>query len=108
MSSGLADDVLGSFSVNQLRDLASAMGSRGVEPPKRNLGKKELLAFFRNKKTDAALTLFAHRIEAITPYKHLFLYSLDPAKFSFSKAKSRIEAAYPHLVGGVHEGYSQV
>src|ERR1700690_3907658 len=102
MSAGIAD-VLGSFSVNQLRDLAFAMGSRGVEPPKRNLGKEELLAFFENKKTDANLPLFAHRIEAITPYKHLFLYSLDASKFSFSKTKARIEGVYPKFIGGVRD-----
>jgi hypothetical protein len=107
MSSGITD-VIGSFSLTQLRDLAFAMGSRGIEPPKRNLGREELLAFFKNKKTDVTLALFAHRIEAITPYKHLFLYSLDPSKFSFSRAKSRIEAAYPHFIGGVREVDPQI
>ena len=102
MSSGISD-VLGSFSLSQLRDLAVAMGSRGVEPPKHNLGKSELLAFLKNKKSDAALALFAHRIEAITPYKHLFLYSLDASKFSLPKAKTRIQAAYPSFIGGVRE-----
>lgn len=107
MSAGIAD-VLGSFSLNQLRDLALAMGSRGVEPPKRNLGKEELLAFFKNKKTDANLALFAHRIEAITPYKHLFLYSLDASKFSFSKTKARIEGVYPKFIGGIRDVDPQV
>src|ERR1700734_4004663 len=107
MSSGITD-VIGSFSLTQLRDLAFAMGSRGIEPPKRNLGREELLAFFKNKKTDVTLALFDHRIEAITPYKHLFLYSLDPSKFSFSRAKSRIEAAYPHFIGGVREVDPQI
>jgi hypothetical protein len=107
MSSGITD-VLGSFSLTQLRDLAFAMGSRGMEPPKRNLGREELLGFLKSKKTDAALALFAHRIEAVTPYKHLFLYSLDPSKLSFSKAKARIEAAYPHFIGGVREVDPQV
>jgi len=102
MSAGIAD-VIGSFSVNQLRDLASAIGSRGAEPPKRNLDKAELLAFFKNKKTDASLALFAHRIEAITPYKHLFLYSLDASKFSFSKTKARIEGAFPKLIGSLRD-----
>lgn len=102
MSSGITD-VLGSFSVNQLRDLAFAMGSRGMELPKRNLGKEELLGLFRHKKTDAALALFAHRIEAISPYKHLFVYSLDASEFSFSKAKAQIEAAFPHFVGAIRD-----
>jgi len=73
MNSGIAD-VLGSFSVAQLRDLAFAMGSRGVELPKQNLSKEELLALLKRRTTDAALALFAHRIEAVTPYKHLFVY----------------------------------
>ena len=106
MSAGM-EDVLGSFSVNQLRDLVFAMGSRGLEPPKRNLGKEELLAFFKNKKTDANLPLFAHRIEAITPYKHLFLYSLDASKFSFAKTKARIEGVYPKFIGGIRAVGSQ-
>jgi hypothetical protein len=95
--------VLGSFSVNQLRDLAFAMGSRGVELPKHNLGKEELLGLFEHKKKDAALALFAHRIEAITPYKHLFVYSLDANQFSFPKAKARIEATFPNFIGGIRE-----
>jgi hypothetical protein len=76
MSSGITD-ILGSFSVNQLRELAFAMGSRGVEAPKQSLGKEQLLGLLEKKKTDEHLSLFTHRIEAIIPYKHVFLYSLD-------------------------------
>ena len=107
MSSGIAD-ILGSFSVNQLRALAFAMGSHGVEIPKQSVGKEELLGLFQNKKADTALALFAHRIETITPYKHLFVYSFDASRFSFSKAKERIEAAFPNFVGNVRKVDPQV
>jgi hypothetical protein len=107
MSSGITA-VLGSFSVNQLRDLALAMGSRGLELPRRNLGKEELLGLLKNKKTDASLALFAHRIEAITPYKHLFVYSLEASGSGLSKLKERIEAVFPNLVGGIREVDPQV
>jgi len=86
MSSGITD-VLGSFSVNQLRDLAFAMGSRGVEVPKRNLGREELLGLLKHKKTDASLALFAHRIEAISPYKHLFVYCKRQANHILAAAE---------------------
>jgi hypothetical protein len=102
MSAGITE-VLGSFSSSQLRDLAFAMGSHGVKLPKQSLGKEELLGLLREKKADTTLALFAHRIETITPYKHLFVYSLDASKFSFSKVKALIEAAYPNLIGGVRE-----
>lgn len=107
MSSGITD-ILGSFSLHQLRDLAFAMGSHGVQVPKQSLAKEELLGLLQHKKTDAALALFAHRIEAITPYKHLFVYSLDAGKFSFSKAKARIEAAFPKFIGSVRNVDPQV
>jgi hypothetical protein len=102
MGAGITD-IIGSFSSSQLRDLAFAMGSHGVKPPKQSLGKEELLGLLREKNTDASLALFAHRIETITPYKHLFVYSLDATKFSFSKIKVLIEEAYPNLIGGVQE-----
>jgi hypothetical protein len=105
MSAGITE-VLGSFSVNQLRDLVFAMGSRGVEPPKRNLGKEELLSFFKNRKNDTNLSLFAHRIEAVTPYKHLYLYSLSN-KFSFRETVGRIAEIYPKFVGSVRQVDSQ-
>jgi len=31
------------------------------------------------------------------------VYSLDASQFSFSKAKARIEAAFPHFMGGIRE-----
>jgi hypothetical protein len=83
--------------------LALAMGSRGVAAPKRAFGKEQLLALFANKKTDETLSLFTHRIEAITPYKHLFVYSVDPSQFKFPKLKVRIEAAFPGIIGGIRD-----
>lgn len=99
MNSGLVD-ILGSFSVNQLRDLAFAMSSRGVVLPKHNAGKELLLEALKAKATDAALEVFAHRVEAVTPYKHLFVYSLD-ADLNFEATKARIEEVFPGLAHNV-------
>ena len=102
------ENLLGSFSTVQLRDLAFAMSSRGVPLPKASLSKEQLLAELRAKAADAFLALFAHRIEAVTPYKHLFVYSLDAAKFNFTEAKARIETAFPGLLGTVREINPQI
>lgn len=102
MSSGITD-ILGSFSTNQLRDLALAMESRGMEIPKRSLAKEALLELLGTKGSDSTLALFAHRIEAVTPYKHLFVYSFDSSHLDYSKAKRRIEAAFPNFIGAFKE-----
>jgi len=107
MSPGLTE-MLGSFSVNQLRDLAFAMGSHGVQVPKQSMGKEELLGLLQKKQADAGLALFAHRIETITPYKHLFVYSFDAHRFNFSKIKAQIETVFPKFVGSVREVDLQV
>ncbi|MBS1851775.1 MAG: hypothetical protein JST79_12740 [Acidobacteria bacterium] len=107
MSSGIKE-ILESFSVNQLRDLAFAMGAHGVDIPKRSLGRNELLRSLENKKADVTLALFAHRIEAITPYKHLFVYSLDAGQLTFLKAKTRIEKVFPEFVGSYRDVNPQV
>src|SRR5579872_1594908 len=96
-------NIVGSFSVSQLRDLAFAMSSHGIEIPKQNASKDDLLALFKRRYADATLALFAHRIEAISPYKHLFVYSLDSSRFSFRKARTRIEEAFPQLTDTIRE-----
>src|SRR4051812_38984071 len=101
MMSGITD-VLSTFSASQLRDLALAMGSKGVEIPTQKLTRDALLAQLKGKASDASLSLFAHRIEAITPYKHLFIYSLD-VQFTFIKAKKQIETAFPKLLNEIRE-----
>jgi hypothetical protein len=101
MTSGITD-VLSSFSASQLRDLAFAMSSRGVEIRTQNLTREALLAQLKGKASDASLPLFAHRIEAITPYKHLFIYSLD-VQFTFAKTKKQIEKAFPKLLNQIRE-----
>jgi hypothetical protein len=102
MSSEISD-ILASFSSNQLRDLALAMGSHGVATPKASLTKEGLIALLGNKKSDPTLALFAHRIEAVTPYKHLFVYSLEATDLSLSKAVTRIKKAFPNLIGSLRE-----
>jgi hypothetical protein len=97
MTSGITD-ILGSFSVSQLRDLAFAMTSHGIEAPRQGASKDDLLEMFKRKKSDAALTTFAHKIEAVSPYKHLFVYSLDAGRFTFKEAAAQIEAAFPGLL----------
>jgi hypothetical protein len=101
MMSGVTD-VLSTFSASQLRDLALAMNSRGVEIPTQGLTRERLLAELEGKASDQSLSLFAHRIEAITPYKHLFVYLLD-VQFTFVNAKKHIQAAFPKLFNEVRE-----
>lgn len=101
MTSGITD-VLASFSASQLRDLALAMSSRGVEIPTQKLTREALLAQLKGKASNASLSLFAHRIETITPYKHLFIYSLD-VQFTFAKIKKHIEIAFPKLLNQIRE-----
>ena len=102
MSAAL-DQVLESFSVDQLRDLAFAMSSQGIAAPKAAMGRDALLELLSTRSADSKLALFAHRIEAVTPYKHLYLYSLAPNGSDFRSAAAKIEAAYPNLVGGFRE-----
>lgn len=97
MTSGITD-ILGSFSVNQLRDLAFAMASHGIEAPRQSASRDDLLDLFKRKKSDSALTTFAHKIEAVSPYKHLFVYSLDGDRITFKKSITQIEAAFPDLL----------
>src|ERR1041385_4574040 len=87
-------EVLKSFSTTQLRDLAFAMNSRGVEIPVQRLTKEALFAKLNERATDDALSLFAHRIETITPYKHLFVYALD-AKVTYQEISTRIGGVFP-------------
>jgi hypothetical protein len=97
------NQVLETFSVDQLRDLAFAMSSRGVATPKAAMGRDALLELLATKSGDSQLALYAHRIEAVTPYKHLYLYSLANPGNDFRSLKGKIEAAYPNLVGGFRE-----
>lgn len=96
-------ELLKTFSVNQLRDLATAMSARGVELSTRNLGQSEILLLLESKESDPFLALYAHRIEAVTPYKHLFVYTVDSTQSNFETMKSKIEAAYPGFIGGYRE-----
>jgi hypothetical protein len=98
------NDVLASFSISQLRDLAFAMSSRGLKPPKSTADRKALLDLLHRKASDANLVLYAHRIEAVTPYKHLYLYSLRGGPTRLSALKSKIQSAFPSLM----EGYRSV
>ena len=97
------DQVLESFSIGQLRDLAFAMSSHGMATPKAAMGRDALLELLSTKSSDSLLALYAHRIEAITPYKHVYLYSLAPTGNDFYSAKAKIEKTYPNLVGGFRE-----
>jgi hypothetical protein len=106
--SGSITDILSSFSTNQLRDLALAMGARGVPLPKATLGKDELLSLLKSRKNNKTLALFAHRIEAVTPYKHLFVYSIDAKRITFPWIIKKINSAFPAFVGGNRQVDAQV
>ena len=67
------------------------------------MGRDALLELLATKSGDSQLALYAHRIEAVTPYKHLYLYSLANPGNDFRSLKGKIEAAYPNLVGGFRE-----
>ncbi|MGJ5814875.1 hypothetical protein [Paludibaculum fermentans] len=96
-------EVLKSFSSTQLRDLAFAMNSRGgVEIPAQRLSKEALFTLLNERSTDPTLSLFAHRIETVTPYKHLFVYSLD-AQFTYDTISARIKEAFPQLLNSIRE-----
>jgi hypothetical protein len=67
------------------------------------MGRDALLHLLGTRKTDANLALYAHRIEAVTPYKHIYIYSVGTAGPSYLAAKSRINAAFPDLTEGFRE-----
>ncbi|HWA95679.1 MAG TPA: hypothetical protein VG844_13840 [Terracidiphilus sp.] len=96
----LLNTLLDSFSVNQLRELALALVASGLEPPRATMNRDALLELIKTKSSDSHLALYAHRVEAVTPYKHLYLYSLPSAQGDYKKLSVAIANAFPEVWNG--------
>ncbi len=99
MSAGISS-ILETFSQNQLRDLEHSLAAHGVSLPP-SAGREALISTLESRASDRRLRVYAHRIEAVTPYKHLYVYTLQDEFRSFASLKTAIEGTFPELIHDV-------
>ena len=85
-------DILEGFTIPQLQALQ--LSTRRSGEPQLNLNKERLIAILRGGTELEGLALAAHRLEAVSPYKHVYLCAIRKPRLD---TISRLQNAYGNL-----------
>jgi hypothetical protein len=94
-----ADSIIEDFTLDQLRELVAAVSAGKEIGSLQNKNRAQIIELLGRFGDRRKKTLAAHRLEAITPYKHLYLYSLLDTH-SYESLATTFRREFPTLVDG--------
>lgn len=99
-SKAMLQDFLEELTIAELRDLYASLSGRSDSPGRR---KDEVIDAVVSAADPAQVELQAHRLEALTPFKHCFLYRLgaEGSEFGSSDLEAWAQVCWPELQGRV-------